>query len=639
MYQLDKNKANTIHYYLARNNENLVNYLFEKEFIPLELNQDKKDDYLLAALHGDNVNYLKNLHARGVNLKGVNKQGRNLLFLVANYSPNCTRYLVNDIGLDINLEYTQGNTILNYLASDENLSIESENKHEAEETFSRYEMIKLLLDLGANPNIQCDRGYTPLFWALSKDLYDMCELLVLNGASPEIKVKSGNTAFAYAAAKSDLKYIKLFMPYITDINMRVKNATTALMTACYIDPMLSIGGVTSYDKVEFLLNNGADKTLVSDAGKTALEYAEGQYNVQELLLRHGTDDIILPFIDAWDILQDMSPKEIYDLSKIPHNHKIIDENFKNFFKEIKVFLKKGDIDNVRNAALNLSELIPKPFIEQQDEYKDMYNYLNEIVEHTFKVTKIHELQKPENHSLKSYIEYYNLVSNAYLNNDDLWWSSYIAFCINFAYYLDNKEYKECSFFAIEAIELIEERDISSSMEADINILNQFKQQLSNLHIFINKSTTYTNKLLDEEIVKNNGSLYNYLKDTSNEDTYKNIDAMGNSNEFEYVQMSTDEFAHIFNQLISYSLEDIESTSNNSYDQKKLLHNFFMNLCNSTVAYINDNDYAQANTGFKFIENRIPSSFFTENRMLKKSFDEIDQHLQSQLLDAEEEIPF
>ena len=47
----------------------------------------------------------------------------------------------------------------------------------------------------------------------------------------------------------------------------------------------------------------------------------------------------------------MSPKEIYDISKIPHNREIIDSTFKGFFREIKEFIQKGDISILTDVGI------------------------------------------------------------------------------------------------------------------------------------------------------------------------------------------------------------------------------------------------------------------------------------------------
>lgn len=59
-------------------------------------------------------------------------------------------------------------------------------------------VISLLVDYGANPNIQTMRGYTALHAAVEHNCLDMCKELIAAGANPFIKNDAGETACEFA---------------------------------------------------------------------------------------------------------------------------------------------------------------------------------------------------------------------------------------------------------------------------------------------------------------------------------------------------------------------------------------------------------------------------------------------------------
>ncbi len=186
-------------------------------------------------------------------------------------------------------------------------------------------MVQLLLDHGANPNIKNDDGFTALFYIRDDNLdiaLDIIKLLIeygadLNvkggvgleitflmsvgcnnqddgikivqflldhGADVHAKDSSGCTALFYAVkeawAEEDFELVKLLIEYGADVNVRCgKNLQTPLMCAYEIEI------------VQFLLDHGADVHAKDRFGKTALQRAkESKYvndAIVQLLLAYG----------------------------------------------------------------------------------------------------------------------------------------------------------------------------------------------------------------------------------------------------------------------------------------------------------------------------------------------------------------
>ncbi|KAG2027461.1 hypothetical protein GB937_001205 [Aspergillus fischeri] len=87
-----------------------------------------------------------------------------------------------------------------------------------------YDIVELLLEKGADPNIREDRNHTPFFWATTERMWnttgfgyasdlrsrynDMIELLLQAGADPNLTDDEGNTPLALAAAIGNEGFVK-----------------------------------------------------------------------------------------------------------------------------------------------------------------------------------------------------------------------------------------------------------------------------------------------------------------------------------------------------------------------------------------------------------------------------------------------
>lgn len=113
------------------------------------------------------------------------------------------------------------------------------------------------------------RGFTPLILAVYNQSYEVAKLLLENGANPNAQDLSGNTALMGASFKAYPEMVDLLLAHKADVNLLNYNQAPALLFAATFGQL---------EIAKKLLEHGADKNLKDHNGKTALDHAQIQEN-------------------------------------------------------------------------------------------------------------------------------------------------------------------------------------------------------------------------------------------------------------------------------------------------------------------------------------------------------------------------
>jgi len=198
--------------------------------------------------HIDTVSVLLNLGA-DVHLKAV--EGSNALMFAASVGEPCKaviRKLV-DSEININARDKAGKTAL---------------FKRTEECFGSTppDLMRLLIELGADVNIATDAGETPLMQACRHNTIEAATLLCDNGANLDaVDLLAGSTALMYATIKNNKECVKLLCDRGADKDLQTMSGSTAINLTIWNG---------SIDCLRILAEADADLNIQNDSGATPL---------------------------------------------------------------------------------------------------------------------------------------------------------------------------------------------------------------------------------------------------------------------------------------------------------------------------------------------------------------------------------
>jgi uncharacterized protein len=125
------------------------------------------------------------------------------------------------------------------------------------------EVVKLLLEDGADINARDSEGNTAISGAAYYMHADIVDLLLTRGADINVKDMDGNTLLMNAAGNGRLEVVKFLLSKGADVNVQDDNGTTALMFAA---------GFRHREIMQVLLDHGVNPMLKDKKGRTASVY-------------------------------------------------------------------------------------------------------------------------------------------------------------------------------------------------------------------------------------------------------------------------------------------------------------------------------------------------------------------------------
>lgn len=289
----DNEGNNAIHYASRNGNSAIISQLISKKIKASSLN-NKKENAMFAAAEGsrgkqNTLDFFKYLEGLKISPNQKNIDGNTPLINASkgNKETAVISYFIEK-GNDVNQADKKGNTPLSY-ASFRNSA----------------EVVSLLLSKKANVNIKNNEGQSPVNEAVRGNSAKVVSLLIENGADIHVKDNEGNSLAYYLVnsynprdaknfdekwevlAKNGLKFNQIQSNSNSLYHLAVENGNIDLLKK-----VASVGidintknsdGLTPLHKavmsaknmeiIEFLLKNGANKSIKTDFGETVFELA------------------------------------------------------------------------------------------------------------------------------------------------------------------------------------------------------------------------------------------------------------------------------------------------------------------------------------------------------------------------------
>jgi ankyrin repeat protein len=168
-------------------------------------------------------------------------------------------------GADVNIQDKDGKTSLQWAL---------ENGHK--------EMAQMLLENRADVNIQDNAGKTSLLWASKEGHKEIAQMLLDKGADVNIQDKDWKTSLLWASKEGHREIAQMLLDEGADVNIQDKDWKTSLLWA---------SKERHKEIAQMLLEKGADVNIQDKDGKTSLLWAskEGDKEIAQMLLDKGAD--------------------------------------------------------------------------------------------------------------------------------------------------------------------------------------------------------------------------------------------------------------------------------------------------------------------------------------------------------------
>jgi ankyrin repeat protein len=234
----------------------------EKEHPPEKAIDPKVQSFLDAVRRADAAPVRKTLHADRSLANARDSGGATALMHAALLGGPDVMRLLLDAGADPNAKNRRNATALLWAVTDAGA-------------------VRLLLEHGADPNIKSIEGRTPLYLASTEPAgVDIVKLLLDKGADPNGKDLTGRTPLMAASTAGNTEAMRLLIAKGAKVNASMGSGSTAIINAA---------ASRNLSAVQFLIDQGADVNSRTKRGATALDIAAswGSVEIVKLLLAKG----------------------------------------------------------------------------------------------------------------------------------------------------------------------------------------------------------------------------------------------------------------------------------------------------------------------------------------------------------------
>ena len=147
---------------------------------------------------------------------------------------------------------------------------------------NKIEIVKLLLESGADVNEPNFAGHTALMIACNKENYNIVKLLVESDANINLANGNGNTALIFASRKQHLEIVKLLVESGADVNLPNNEKNT---------PLIIASSKSNFELVKLLVEANANVNYTNLESDRAFLYNldNDHFNITEYLYNNGAD--------------------------------------------------------------------------------------------------------------------------------------------------------------------------------------------------------------------------------------------------------------------------------------------------------------------------------------------------------------